>query len=584
MTLMLRRPVAALALLALLALPARAAGILDQTPADALGVAVVRDLALTDERIQQVEHIFAEVTDAPLIGPLALVKAATGLGEGIDEHGDAAIALLAMDSAAPEPKPLIVVSVSDYAKFAASVSGDPSGEVCPVTIAGQEVLIAKRGGYAMLMNVEHRPTLEALLAAEPNPAPELAELAPWLDQTNAAVVFLPPALELLASANAGAASEREALQRELTDPAFASEMASINVGFAISDHLLAFCNSEVRAAAVGLTIDDATNVKLAKCVRLKPDGQLAALGRVAKPSDSPLAGLPDQPFVFAGGGPLPAAWAEAWVRFIVSVTKEARDLYGFAGFEDAQWKLVEESWRLWLAENAGAVAMFAGEKDDPLVSNIYNIVEVDDAAAYLDARRKSIEIWNSLTAQSTNDIRLMYEPADVEVADQRGLLLTADVAGAAGDEENPMMKVMWDRALGPGGKFRSFALAPQAKKVLVSIGDEARAARGLEWLAANERGLAESAHVTTTADLLDPAAAWTLYVSPPGYVLWAQRVLALMVEQFGAVPFTIPDYPAGPPLGISMSLADGQLRGELAAPVQTLKDFAAFIKKWEAQP
>src|SRR5689334_13049891 len=101
---------------------ARAEGVLDQVPPDAMGFAVVRNLDNTNDQIQKVMKIFEKVSEVHPPAPLAFIKAATGIGEGLNESGDALIALLPGDAEPMEPKPLLFIPVSDYAKFAASIN------------------------------------------------------------------------------------------------------------------------------------------------------------------------------------------------------------------------------------------------------------------------------------------------------------------------------------------------------------------------------------------------------------------------------------------------------------------------------
>jgi hypothetical protein len=95
---------------------------------------------------------------------------------------------------------------------------------------------------------------------------------------------------------------------------------------------------------------------------------------------------------------------------------------------------------------------------------------------------------------------------------------------------------------------------------------------------AGATGLIDAPDTQTTSALLEPAAQWTGYVSPPGYVALFSRFLSAVLAQLGGVGVTLPDYPAGPPFGWTVQMADGQLNVEVAAPARTLEDLAAFIK------
>ena len=84
----------ALALLLLRAPRADAETLLDHLPDGALGFVAVNDLAATSDKLERLLKVFEEAIDAPPTAPLSFVKTMTGLGPGLDDHGDAMLAAL----------------------------------------------------------------------------------------------------------------------------------------------------------------------------------------------------------------------------------------------------------------------------------------------------------------------------------------------------------------------------------------------------------------------------------------------------------------------------------------------------------
>jgi hypothetical protein len=558
----------------------RAEGVLDQAPPDAMGFAIVRNLAATDAKIQRVMKIFESLSEVHPPAPLAFIKTATGIGEGLNDNGDALIALLPGDADPMSPKPLLLVPVSDYAKFAESIGGDASGEICRVTIVGEEVLIAKRGDYAMLMNVEHRPRMEAILASDAPSAPPIAALVPWLGKNDFAVVLLPAGVDALtAAAQTGLASQRTEMENQFSDPQFAEMAANVKQALDMYDSILGFCNTEIAAGAIGMSIDDATNIRISDRVVFEKDGELAKLEDIPKLDQSPLIGYPAGPFVFAGGGPLPQAFSEFVSKMSRKTMEKYPEKYGFQNFDEEKWNKIEESWK---AATAGlrsmSVALLPGGKDDAIVSNIFYIVHVDDADAYFASSRKSMELWNELVAASSSDIKLPYEITDVVISGKKGMLMSVDIAAAAADENVPMLRPMFQAAFGADGKMRMYTIAADPTTVVMGIGKEEQVAEAVKHAISGDGGLAQSSDVQTTATLLDPAAPWTGYVSPQGCVLWFKRIFLGLAGTVGMPAVTIPEYPVGPPLGFSTNLTAGQLHGEMVVPVKAMQDLAAYIK------
>ena len=256
------------------------------------------------------------------------------------------------------------------------------------------------------------------------------------------------------------------------------------------------------------------------------------------------------------------------------------DAYGFKNFDDEQWTKLEESWRSTMnGLKSMSMALLAGDKDDPLMSNVYGIYKMVDSAGYVEATRKSMALWNELTEASTSDIKMDYEVQDFEYAGKKGLVTVVDIAAAAGDENVPMVKPMFQAMFGSDAKMRMYVVPADAETIVYAMAKEEDVGRAIEHVAGGSAGLGAAPAVKATADLLEASSPWTGFVSPHGAVLWFGRFLTNIAGPLGGAAVTIPEYPAGPPLGFSANLTAGQFQGEMVVPEQTLKDLAAYIKK-----
>ena len=125
----LLRAVALLVAVLLTGRLASAEGILHQLPADATGFVAIQDLAATSAKIERVTAIFKELTPGPLPAPLGMAQGITGIGPGLNESGDALLALMPGDDSPFAMRPFFLLPVSDYAAFAESIGGDTTGEI-----------------------------------------------------------------------------------------------------------------------------------------------------------------------------------------------------------------------------------------------------------------------------------------------------------------------------------------------------------------------------------------------------------------------------------------------------------------------
>ena len=100
----------------------RAADVLAQVPGDALGFVVINDLGrLNDKAAKLMESLQLQFP-----APLALLKLATGVGDGLNPQGDMLLAILPGAQPSDQPQFGIWLPVSDYKQFVASLNGTPA--------------------------------------------------------------------------------------------------------------------------------------------------------------------------------------------------------------------------------------------------------------------------------------------------------------------------------------------------------------------------------------------------------------------------------------------------------------------------
>lgn len=555
-----------------------AADPLELVPASALGVAVVRNLAETDARLQQVAGLFAKATDSPVPAPLAMVKLVTGLGAGLDESGDAVLALLPGDG---KPRPLIVLPASDYGEFAEAVGADPGGDICRVTVAGEEVLSARRDQFVVLMNVEDRSVLEQLLTATPTPNPTLTKLSDWLDAQSAAVVLLPAGAEMLLSlSKAGLSQEQAEMEENFSDPQFAEMLEQSRQSLAMTDAVLGLCGAKVEAAAAGLAVDASPNVRLSGRVLLKQDDSATPLPESTPADSTLLSGHAADPFVVAVGYQLTPDGTEMLAKSGRAYFEQLKTVYGFQDLTEADWNEMEDCWRTMIAGvRSYSMVMRPGEDDDPLMSNMATVMRVDDAERYLKSLRQSFERWGKIAEKSTSDLKaaLQYDFEETQVEGRPALVITNDFATAA-DPRVPMMEPMLKAMFGEDGKMHITYVAVDEDVVVSAVGDAESLAAAIKAAAAAETGLAEDAQLDVTTKLFDPKSTFRLWISPPGVVAWFERLIKNFAPMLGGPTFDVPEYPATPPIGLSGSIGAEAISWELVWPADALRKLAEYIE------
>ena len=174
-----KRAILALLVMAIGFVPARlllGADILDAIPRGALAVVLINRLEATSDKIESL----ATKVQAPSVSLLLLAKVQSGIHEGLDEKGTAAIAYLPVEDNPLEPPiPIVVLPVTDYGKFVAQLQPDDATEkIAQVYVAGKAVLSCQKGDFAVLATAENEAVLKDVLASVKSVSDDLAPCGP----------------------------------------------------------------------------------------------------------------------------------------------------------------------------------------------------------------------------------------------------------------------------------------------------------------------------------------------------------------------------------------------------------------------
>src|SRR6185369_15908560 len=80
--------------------------------------------------------------------------------------------------------------LADYARFGKSIGASSPDGISTVTVAGEDLLVARRGEWALMMDTDQRERMTQLVAAAAS-APVSAQIAgwkKWIDANDATVV------------------------------------------------------------------------------------------------------------------------------------------------------------------------------------------------------------------------------------------------------------------------------------------------------------------------------------------------------------------------------------------------------------
>ncbi len=579
MAMMRRRIIGCFATLfcVLMTLPVMAAeSALSLVPDGALGFVVIRDVASASEKIGKVVEQF----DSEMPPLLATFKALTATNEGFDDQGDVLLALMPGED---EPQPLLALPVTDYDAMIKQLDGDPAKEITEVSMAGQDLLVAHQGDYAVFVDSDSRATLRKLLRSDAKAQAAAHTLKDWIAENDVTIVVSPAGLKLGFKKGLEGLMEISAASLEMAEefgeeqPAIEPELLELDV----QEEALKFLGSEIQLAAIGLDIDDAGNLKVGGRVRLTADGTLAKIvgdgGPVLK---LPLSDVPNMAFVACGA----MAWDLEWGETIWSGL-----MNGLQDTNDETKKTIDGSKPLSDTMTSVSMYMLRGKADAPVVSGMFAVMKVADSATYLKDYEKLIEATDEEADgdddNETDQRQYEVNKIKIEGCDVLELKMdTSEIMGAQGGIPQmpamiwPMLQHMMGRMLGPDGKFTTYTVVADKNTVITGIGSKEQVAEVLKALGADPKErLGDNSHVQTTAVLLPKDAIMVGYLSPQGTAAWFGSMLDAISPFLGVLE--MPEFPDTPPIGFSARLAKETVEVEVVVPSATIKGLGEFVEE-----
>ena len=107
-----------------------------------------------------------------------------------------------------------------------------------------------------------------------------------------------------------------------------------------------------------------------------------------------------------------------------------------------------------------------------------------------------------------------------------------------------------------------------------TMGSHEEAVALIRQVQQDETDFENAAGSATTLQILDPEAPWVGLVSPSGLIDVIRRALDASIAGV-----TIPEYPAAPPIGLTLNRKNRSVRAEIVIPRDALQAAAEFIRR-----
>lgn len=541
--------------------------ILKLVPEQALGFAIIHQAAAADAKLQQL----GQQMNLPIPSLLAKLQGPGGIRKGLDKNRPIALLLLPPKDDKSPPAVIALVPVSDYAKFLEQFkSEDTEAGVSKIEIWGSPCIVRGIGGYAAITVLPFREALEKdLKLADAVPA-VLVPWQSWLKKKDAAVVVLAPGIRSLsAKVQQGIA----AIKPILAQAGGQAKQAAAALDMYVT--LFQAAEKQVAAFGLGAELDAQGVVRISKRACLMPGGDWAAFVAGAKPSkQNVLAGLPEGPFVFAGGGPLSEATARKMMDFSFGMIKSMHDVYGLS--EEQAKTISELSQVKFPAVRGFSFVLGAGQSGEPIFARMLAIMRIDSRETFLANYEEFVAHYNRVVEKISSPV---FQPIQLEKTEFDGTpALKVTMSVPQMPNMPPESVKMMERIYGPGGKIVAWVVPCNDRSVVLSYMGQEPLRRMIAAIQEGKAGLAGDAGVAKVTALLPPGATWSGYCSPKGLFDFLSRTIAAAAPHARGVK--IPEFAPTPPLAIALIPGHDEVEIQLIVPAEVVKAVGGLINRY----
>lgn len=511
----------------------------------------------------------------PIPDLVALARVRSGLGESIDSSGN--VALILDDGIQGDRSPwsaVWCVSTADYAQFLASIGGQKSdGGIATAKVNNRTVLVAQKGGFALLAGEKHRAALQNVLDAESTLADSVSPLESRLSSPDLYVIVTQDGIRF---ARQALLQGIDMLKQQIARQAPGNENAV--AGLAVYEKLLNRIDQDFASAMFGLELADDGSVKFTKSGVYSADGDWKKFSAdVPAISGKLLATLPDGPFVFAAAGVLPKQLGE----YMMSWSMEAMKIYlpGTDLSDGDIRELVAVGQQIMVGVDGMSMTFGAAADGEPVYAETGFVLQVQDSAAFLQSYAKTIERMNEVMTRTKNPA-FTYKVTRREFDGHRGLAIEADMSGFLQSQAIPQTEQAMEAMFGEGGKLNIFMAAAGEHAVVGQyISEERLQARIKRTEAAGSADV--DSPITLTLRMLPDHA--------QGYGFWSLSGTFQMVQSIASatsgVVLPIPEIPSSLPAGFAVSMSEERIDVDAVLPrelLTTITNYAKMISTLQA--
>ena len=435
------------------------------------------------------------------------------------------------------------------------------------------MIVGRQGSFAVFTEpIAKMPSMEALRST-PGTKATFAPVEARLAQNDVTGVLTSRGVKLAAG------KARAALAMGNNPAQFPAEAQFIRGWLEGVDRFLKSVESDVTHVLVGSSLDKAGNLEVDTAALFARDSGFAQAGAMTQSlQGEPLAGLPDDPFMFAFSGSMSGSLMKEMMNFGMKfMTDMAKDVPA----EKVQ-KLEQAAGRIFKDLRTMSMVVGASTDKESLFQNSYVVMKVADAQPYLQNYEDYLEAYNGLM----KEIKLpegfpnqSMKSTKTKVDGLPALEVTTDL-GINANQIEPVQKMM-EFYFGLGGKMVVTIVAVDKNTVLMRYTPASETKEFVKSFMDRSGGLANNKDISHTTKLLPDRLAVDFLHQPAGSVAWVNRIMtAIMPPQAGGL--RLPEFPQTPPVGVGVKLSATGLDQRLVIPAAVLDSIGPFIRQIQA--
>ena len=578
----------------------RAADILQEVPNDAVGIVVVRNLGTIDARARSLSLELRGTA----FSPLAFLKTVTTIQEGLNLKGD--LLLVAYPDARADRSKLrycVWFPVSDYARFMKMLGATSKNTIATATVAGEDLLIAHRGEWALVMDPDQRDRMTQTLSAPPSPPPQLAAWKKWIDASDATLIAFAPGIHELRSW-AEKFGDGEKTGNDTSDDLFGDQNTSTprnslaavsanrspgDIAANLSDEFrkwtaaspaIARAVEQANAFGFGIRLDASGNGSndVVAGLRVSLDDGPAHDPKDAKDS-FPFSLHDTGGFAIHGAGRLPApvlaTLASASLQRIAADFKREEH----TELDEDSLKQLNDAVEQAAADiRSASLLMQPGAQSQPPYSNNFVALRVSSAKNFVAHSAEVMRLWNKANRDADGETKLVFLVEEVALGSRSATQYSLDSTAMLGAApELPEIRQAMEKLFGAGGKLRLWTVPIDDATVLLAVGSPEQVTAALKMLDRKQPIDWNRNETRDTNRLLPANSDWRMFFDPHRYCEWlARESMATMSVPVIGGPLVRP-FPDCPPIGVAGGFRDRELWIECAALAPAIKNAYLYV-------